>query len=153
MIYSTAYLLSIVVINFGFVHAPIIHGWPPMSLAVGFVFVLRDFAQREIGHRVLWIMLVGAVLSYWMASPAVAAASCAAYLAGETVDWLVFTYSGKPLHQRVVISSLASTPIDSAVFLGLIGYLSAWGVLLMTVSKMLGALLVAEMLRRRKGAA
>ena len=31
-----------------------------MALIVGFVFVVRDFAQREVGHRVLLAMLAGA---------------------------------------------------------------------------------------------
>src|SRR5690606_40392935 len=57
------------IFNVGFVHVPLIHGWPPMSLAVGLVFVLRDFAQREVGHKVLFIMLIGAAISYLMASP------------------------------------------------------------------------------------
>ena len=78
MIYSAAYLASMVLVNVGFAYVPLIHGWPPMSLAVGLVFVLRDFAQREIGHRVILLMLAGAVLSYFMASPAIALASCAA---------------------------------------------------------------------------
>lgn len=153
MKYSIAYLLSVVLINIGFVHVPLIHGWPPMSLAVGLVFVLRDFAQREIGHRVILLMLAGAAISYFMASPEVALASCAAYLAGEIIDWLVFTFAPWPLSQRVLASSLASTPIDSAVFLGLIGFLSWPGVLLMTASKMLGALAAAYLLRRKEVAA
>jgi queuosine precursor transporter len=52
MPYTLLYLASIVLINIGFICVPLIHGWPPMSLAVGLVFVLRDFAQREIGHKV-----------------------------------------------------------------------------------------------------
>jgi queuosine precursor transporter len=153
MKFSIAYLVSVVLINIGFVHVPLIHGWPPMSLAVGLVFVLRDFAQREVGHRVIGLMLIGAALSYVMASPEVAVASCAAYLAGELVDWLVYTFAPWPLSQRVLASSLLGTPIDSAVFLGMLGFLSWPGLLLMTASKMLGALAVAYFLRRQKVAA
>jgi hypothetical protein len=47
---------------------------------VGFVFVLRDFAQREVGHNIWWAMLAGCALSYCMASPFVAIASASAFL-------------------------------------------------------------------------
>lgn len=146
--YSTLYLVSIVLINIGFIYVPLVHGWPPMSLAVGLVFVLRDFAQREIGHKVLLVMLLGAVLSYLMASPMVAVASCTAYLVSELIDWAVYTFSKRPLRQRVLLSSAISTPVDSAVFLGLIGFFSISGVLLMTASKMLAALVVYFWLRQ-----
>lgn len=146
--YAMLYLVSIVLINIGFVHVPLIHGWPPMSLAVGLVFVLRDFAQREIGHKVLLVMLAGAVISFFMASPAVAVASCAAYLVSELVDWAVYTFSKRPLAQRVLLSSALGTPVDSAVFLGLIGFFSVSGVLLMTASKMLAAVAVFFWLRK-----
>ena len=146
--YAMLYLVSIGLINIGFVHMPLIHGWPPMSLAVGLVFVLRDFAQREIGHKVLLVMLAGAVISFFMASPAVAVASCAAYLVSELVDWAVYTFSKRPLAQRVLLSSALGTPVDSAVFLSLIGFFSINGVLLMTASKMLAAVAVFFWLRK-----
>lgn len=137
--YSALYLILMVLVNVGFAYVPLIHGWPPMSLAVGLVFVVRDLAQREIGHRVILLMLAGAALSYFMASPAIAFASCAAYLIGETVDWLAYTFVKRPLHDRVLISSAVGTPLDSAVFLLLIGHFSWFGVAAMAVSKMLGA--------------
>ena len=147
--FSTLYLVSMVLVNVGFAYVPLIHGWPPMSLAVGLVFVLRDFAQREIGHRVILLMLAGAVLSYFMASPAIAFASCAAYLVGESVDWAIYTWSRRELPERVLLSSLVGTPLDSAVFLLLIGFFSWGGVVLMTLSKMLGAVAVFVWLKRR----
>lgn len=146
--FSIYYLAAIVLCNIGFAHVPLINGWPPMSLAVGLIFVLRDFAQNEIGHRVTLLMIVGAVLSYFMASPEIALASCAAYVASELVDWAVYTWSKRPLHQRVLLSSATSTPIDSAVFLMAIGHLSLTGVALMTASKMLGALLASRIVNR-----
>lgn len=147
--YSTLYLIAMVAVNIGFIYVPLFHGWPPMSLAVGLVFVLRDFAQREIGHKVIGLMLIGAVLSYFMASPFVAVASCAAYLVGETVEWLVYTWTKKPFKDRMLISCLFGTPLDSAVFLALIGHFSVVGVVVMTLSKMLGAVVVYAMLRRK----
>lgn len=148
--YSALYLISMVLVNVGFAYVPLFHGWPPMSLAVGLVFVLRDFAQREIGHKVIGLMLVGAVLSYFMASPAIAFASCAAYLAGETLEWVVYTWTKRPFKDRMLLSCLFGTPLDSAVFLALIGFFSVTGVVLMTLSKMLGAVVVYSMLRTKR---
>jgi uncharacterized PurR-regulated membrane protein YhhQ (DUF165 family) len=149
VIFSALYLLVMVAVNIGFAYVPLVHGWPPMSLAVGFVFVLRDFAQREMGHKIIALMLLGAVLSYLMASPAIALASCAAYLVGESVDWALYTWLRRPMHDRVLVSSLLGTPLDSAVFLALIGFFSWTGVALMTASKLLGAIVVYAWMRAR----
>lgn len=151
--YSILYLIAMVAVNVGFIYVPLFHGWPPMSLAVGLVFVLRDFAQREIGHRVIGLMLIGAVLSYFMASPFVAIASCAAYIVGESVEWMVYTWTKKPFKDRLLLSCLFGTPLDSIVFLALIGHFSVTAVVLMTLSKMVGAVAVYSWLGRRQPAA
>lgn len=150
---SFAYLAAIVAINIGFEHSAPLHlpngdMWPPMSLAVGTIFVLRDYSQRELGHRVLLVMLLGAALSYFMASPAIAAASLGAYLASEMTDWLIFTFTGCPLRQRVWVSSLASAPVDSVIFLWLIGATSPVAVIVMTASKWVGIALLMSLQRR-----
>lgn len=152
MLYAVLYALSIVLVNVGFTVVPLVflptgEMWPPMSLAVGLVFVIRDFAQRAIGHRILLVMLVGAILSYFMASPFVALASMTAFAVSETVDWGVYTFARRPLEQRILLSSLLSTPIDSAIFLTMIGHLSVSGVVAMTASKMLGALIVWRIMK------
>lgn len=149
------YVALIVAVNYGFTVVPLVKlpdgtMWPPMSLAVGFIFVVRDFAQREVGHKVLAAMLAGAALSYVMASPYVAIASAAAFLVSELVDWLVYSLTKRPLSQRILYSSLLATPIDSAVFLYGIGHLSTVGVLTMTASKLIGALIVWWLIRRRE---
>ncbi len=151
------YIALIVAVNWGFTVVPLVkmpggEMWPPMSLAVGFIFVVRDFAQREVGHRVLIAMLVGAGLSYVMASPYVAIASAAAFLVSELVDWLVYTFTHRPLAARILYSSLLGTPVDSIVFLWGIGHLTATGVVVMTISKMIGAMIVWWMIRRRETA-
>lgn len=156
--FTILYILLIVAVNYGFTVVPLVElpggtKWPPMSLAVGFVFVLRDFAQREIGHRVLLAMLAGVTLSYFMADPFVAVASAAAFLVSELADWAVYSFTGRPLSQRILLSSVVGTPIDSAVFLGIIGFLSPVGVVAMTASKMLGALIVWWLIRRREAVA
>lgn len=152
------YIVLIVVVNWGFTVVPLVQMpggemWPPMSLVVGFVFVVRDFAQREVGHRVLVAMLIGAALSYVMASPMVAMASATAFLISEFTDWAVFTVTKRPLSQRILISSAIGTPVDSVVFLHMIGHLTVTGVVVMTASKMIGAGFVWWMLRRREAAA
>ena len=156
--FTALYIALIVAVNYAFTVVPLVElpdgtMWPPVALLVGFVFVARDFAQREIGHRVLLAMLVGVVLSYFMADPFVAAASAAAFLVSETVDWAVYSFTKRPFSERVLYSSLLGTPVDSAMFLGLLGILSTTGVLAMTVSKLVGALVVWWLIRRREGAA
>jgi uncharacterized PurR-regulated membrane protein YhhQ (DUF165 family) len=85
-----------------------------------------------------------------MAAPYVAIASAAAFLVSELVDWLVYTVTRRPLSERILYSSLLGTPVDSVVFLWGIGHLSVTGVVAMTVSKMLGALVVWWLIRRRE---
>ena len=151
--WTIAYVALIVLINIGFSVVPLVpvfgEMFPPLSLAVGLIFVARDYAQREIGHKVIIAMLVAGVLSYIMASPLVAVASLAAFLVSEFADWGVYTWIKKPFAERILISSAVSTPLDSAVFLGMIGHFSLTGVILMTVAKMAGALVVWWMIKRR----
>jgi len=152
--YTLGYIALIVLVNWLFSVVPLVdlpggEKWPPVSLVVGFIFVARDFAQREIGHRVILAMLVAGVVSYVMADPFVAMASIAAFLISEFADWAIYSFTGRPFAQRVLISSAVSTPIDSAVFLVMIGHFSIVGVVVMTISKMLGALTVWWLIRRR----
>ena len=124
--------------------------WPPVALIVGFVFVARDFAQREIGHFVLAAMAVGVAISFVMAGPQVAMASAAAFLISEMADWAVYSFTGRPLSQRILFSSILGTPIDTVIFLSLIGFFSVTGAVVMTASKLLGALIVWWLIRRRE---
>ena len=87
--FTALYISLIVAVNYAFSVVPLVElpdgtMWPPVALAVGFIFVVRDFAQREIGHKVLLAMLVGLVISYFMADPFVATASAAAAAAAAT---------------------------------------------------------------------
>ena len=155
MTWTAAYVALIALINYGFTVVPLVpmptgEMWPPMSLAVGFVFVLRDFVQRAIGHKVWLAMLAAIALSWAMAGPKVALASAAAFAVSEAVDWAVYSYTKMTFAQRVLWSSVPASLLDSAVFLWGIGHLSWSGVVAMTVSKMLGALVVWHLLRRRE---
>jgi uncharacterized PurR-regulated membrane protein YhhQ (DUF165 family) len=153
--FTALYVILIVAVNYGFTVVPLValpggEVWPPISLLVGFIFVARDYAQREIGHRVIIAMLAAGVLSYVMASPFIAVASVAAFLISEFADWAVYSFTGRSFSRRVLLSSAVGTPLDSAVFLSLIDQFSVIGVVAMTASKMLGALLVWWMIRRRE---
>ena len=149
------YILLILIINVAFAYTPLIplpggELWPPMSLAVGFVFVIRDYAQRRVGHHVLWAMLFGCALSWFLATPELALASAAAFAVGELADWAVFTFTGKPFSQRILLSSILGTPLDSLVFLALLGLATPLAMITMTASKLFGALIVYFLVRRRE---
>jgi uncharacterized PurR-regulated membrane protein YhhQ (DUF165 family) len=155
MIYAMVYVCCVVLVNLAFSWVPLLtlpggEFWSPVSLVVGFTFVIRDYAQREVGHWVLPAMLAGGLLSGIMADPGVAAASVCAFLAGEFLDWGVYTFTGRPFSRRVLLSSALSTPVDSTVFLAMVGIFSSPGVLMMTAGKMAGAVVVYFLARRRE---
>ena len=149
------YIALVVLVNWAFTVVPLVKlpggtMWPPVALLVGFVFVARDFAQREISHYVLMAMAIGLGLSYFMAGPEVAIGSAAAFLISELADWAVYSFTRRPLSERILYSSIIGTPIDSVVFLGMVGFLSLAGAVAMTTSKLLGALIVWWLIRRRE---
>lgn len=155
MKYAILYICSVVLVNYAFDVVPLLplpggDLWSPVSLVVGFTFVIRDYAQKEIGHMVLPAMLVGGLISWVMASPAVALASMCAFMAGELLDWAVYTFTRRPFSQRVLLSSAIGTPVDSAIFLAMVGLFSLSSVLMMTASKMVGAVAVFYLARRRE---
>ena len=146
------YRAGIVIANLGFTYIPMTplpggEMFAPMSLLVGFIFVWRDMAQQDVGHRVLGAMAIGAALSYLMADPFVAFASVVAFIISELVDWAVYTYTNKPLRDRILYSSAIGTPVDSAVFMLMLGFFSWYGFFVMVVSKMIGALIVWHRLK------
>jgi len=153
--FTALYIALIVAVNYGFTVVPLVElpggvMWPPMSLVVGFVFIVRDFAQREIGHRVLFAMAVGVGLSYFMADPYVALWSAIAFLVSELADWTVYTFTKRPMSERVIYSSVLSAPLDSAVFLIGLGIATPAGIVAMAASKLLGAVGVWWLMRRRE---
>jgi hypothetical protein len=154
--YSTLlYIFTIILVNYAFTTVPIFflpggEAWTPVSLVVGFIFVIRDYAQKAIGHKVLLATLAGGVISWFMADPTIALASICAFLTSELLDWIVYSFTRRPFSQRVLLSSLVGTPVDSAVFMLMIGMFSIPSVVIMTVSKLLGALVVFFMAMRRE---
>ena len=148
MIWPAAYVLSVLAINVAFAR------WPELnwlwSIGVGSIFVTRDFCQRAIGHWVVVPMAIGLVLSYLMASPFVALASASAFAVSESVDWLVFTITRRPLADRVLLSCGLSAPIDSVIFLSIVGALSPAALGAQIASKLVAALVVWGGLRSRR---
>lgn len=151
---SLLYLFFIVAINYAFAYAPMIHigqaAAPSATLLAGFIYVLRDLAQRQCGHKVWIAMLAGCALSYGLASHETAIASALAFLVGESLDWAVFTFTGWPLSRRILLSSSLSAPIDSLIFLSMIGWLSGPGFALMVLVKLLGVVMLWGVWRYRR---
>jgi uncharacterized PurR-regulated membrane protein YhhQ (DUF165 family) len=126
---------------------------PSGVLMVGLGLVLRDIVQRRLGARIgLLAIFAGAVISGFVAPPAIILASTAAFLLSELADFAVYT----PLQRRhfvlaVAASSVLGLVVDSIVFLyfafGSLEFLGgqvlgkAWMVLL--------ALPLMHLLRRR----
>ena len=84
-------------------------------------FPARDVLQRAGGRWIgLAAIVVGAVVSWWVSSPAIAVASGVTFLVAESVDFIIFT----PLQRRsfavaVVVSGLFALTVTSALFLHL----------------------------------
>lgn len=147
------YIAAIVLVNWLFVAvAP----WPTAmgdlylaNLVVGFVFVLRDYGQRQVGHRILLATLVAGVITYFMVDPAIALASITAFALSETTDWAVYSFTRRPLQQRILLSSLVSVPLDTLAFQYLANYLTPAAFTTEVLSKALGVVIVWYLLRLR----
>lgn len=123
--------------------------WHPFTVITGLVLVVRDFAQREIKHWIFGAMLIGLALSTLTAWPVIVVASGVAFLISETADWAVYTFSKRPLSQRIMISSTVSAPIDQLLFIYLASLvvpgIFAWGSIVTgIVSKLVGAYFVSR---------
>lgn len=134
-----AYLLMVIFVNLGFSYLPILNSpfgpVPAMAFFVGAVFVLRDYAQREAGHHVLWAIAIACVISWFLGDPRVVYASVTSFAVSEFLDYAIFTITKKPFHQRVVVSSAIAVPIDSFIFLHMIGFASWGSIIAMSLSK------------------
>lgn len=146
IIATFSYIVFIVLVNWMFgslPHFSLFGGsLSPADVMVGFIYLLRDFAQREIRHYVVIAMVVGSVISYFMASPEIALASVSAFVVGEMIDWAVFTWTKRPLSKRLILSASISAPFDSAVFLGMIARLDWLSFTVMTLGKLFGVFML-----------
>jgi hypothetical protein len=135
----------------------------PMTMVTGMVFVIRDFVQREMGHRVLILMGIAVAWSFFYSWPVIALASGIAFAVSEMVDWLVYTFTKYRLSTRILISSALATPVDTTVFLygadlakqmelGLEpgNSLHPLNWIVFVIGKMVGAVIVSYVIRRRE---
>jgi hypothetical protein len=135
----------------------------PLTIATGMVFVVRDFVQREMGHRVLILMALAIAWSFYYSWPVIALASATAFAISESVDWLLFTFTKYRLSTRILLSSAVAAPVDTTVFLygadlaqSMAGLaepgsqlnLANW--MFFILGKLIGAVVVSWMIRRRE---
>ena len=119
---TLVYVLLIPFINWSFTWAPmweVLPGWAfnPVTIVTGLVLVVRDFAQREVGHYVLIAMAIALALTAVAAGPELALASGGAFAIAELVDWALFTFTKYRLSTRVLLSSAIAAPLDTTIFL------------------------------------
>lgn len=149
------YIVSIVLVNWLFVAvAP----WPTVlgdlylaNIVVGFVFVLRDYGQRQVGHKILLATLVAGIITYFMVDPAIALASITAFILSEMTDWAIYSFTKRPLQQRILLSSLVAVPLDTLAFQYLANYLTPAAFTTEVLSKALGVFIVWYLLKLRSG--
>lgn len=135
----------------------------PMTMVTGMVFVVRDFVQREMGHKVLILMAIAVAWSFFYSWPVIALASGVAFAISEMVDWLVYTFTKYRLSTRILISSALASPVDTTVFLygadiaqqmqlgaepGSMLHPLNW--IVFVIGKMVGAVIVSYVIRRRE---
>ena len=147
------YVASIVLVNWMFTAiAPWATPLGDLYLAnivVGFVFVLRDYAQREVGHYVLGFTALAGAITYVMVDPAIAVASVTAFMLSEMADWAIYSFTRRPIHERILISSIVAVPLDTLVFQHMAGYLTPAAFTTEVLSKAIGVLIVWYRLRAR----
>ncbi|CAK7284807.1 membrane hypothetical protein [Streptomyces misionensis JCM 4497] len=147
---------NLAVTHFGAVPVGFGYAAPAGVYMVGLALVLRDLARESAGRgAVLAAIAVGTILSYFLADPALAGASAAAFAVAETMDFVVY----EPLRKRgLLIAMLASNAVgllaDSLLFLklafGSFEYLP--GQILGKAWMTFAAIAVLALLRRRKQA-
>jgi uncharacterized PurR-regulated membrane protein YhhQ (DUF165 family) len=149
------YVIAIVLVNWTFI---VLAPWAtPLgdlyiaNLIVGAVFVLRDYAQREVGHKILLATAIAGVITYFMVDKAIAVASITAFILSEMADWAIYSFTKKPLQQRILVSSLISVPLDTLAFQYLAQYLSPASFATEVISKAVGVAIVWYLLRLRIG--
>jgi len=130
--FGISYCLSILFANLVVSYYGIINAFgltfPAGAIFIGLTFSLRDFVQREFGHKVWYFMIASAIITtitgvalshlpipLWK----VALASSVAFIISEGIDWLVFTLISKSMVFRICVSNLFSVPIDSILFVGI----------------------------------
>lgn len=94
------------------------------TYAAGFALLSRDFVHTYLGVRgVLFGIAVGVILSWFLATPALAMASAVAFLVAELADMLVFLWiRPRGFVRAALISNCVSAPVDTVLFLWIAGF-------------------------------
>ncbi len=142
LIATSSYIGCVVLLNTLFVYLPGVaafgQSFSPADMLVGVIYLVRDFAQREIRHYVIIAMIVGGAISYLLADRTIALASVAGFFVGEGIDWAIYTYTKRPLSKRLMLSAVISSPFDSLAFLIVANRLHWLPYLMMTLGKLTG---------------
>jgi len=156
---TLVYVALIPFINWSFTWAPlweVLPGWAfnPVTIVTGLVLVVRDFAQREVGHYVLIAMAIALALTAIAAGPELALASGGAFAIAELVDWALFTFTKYKLSTRVLLSSAIAAPLDTTIFLygaEIIrdDMLTGPNITMSIIGKMVGAIVIWWIIRRK----
>ena len=157
--WTASYVVSIILVNWLFAPGQLVPGvtvWGTAygdlylaNFVVGAVFVLRDYAQREIGHSILVATAAAGLITFFMVDQAIALASISAFVLSELADWAVYSFTRRPLYQRILWSSLIAVPLDTLAFQYLAGYLTPAAFMTEVASKAVGVLIVWALLRAR----
>ena len=157
--WSLVYVALIPFVNWSFSWAPNWQlpfapefGFNPVTVVTGLILVVRDFAQREMQHRILIAMVIGVGWSFYYASPSIAMASATAFAVAELLDWALFTFTRYRLSTRIMLSSLFAAPLDTTVFLWGAGFLTLPNWVMSVFGKLAGAAVVSWLVRKREQA-
>ena len=116
--------------------------FPAGAVMIGLTFSFRDILQQRHGKWGCWVWMFAALIITFFFNKNIAFASMSAFLISEFVDWSIFTYSKRPFNQRIMLSNLVGTPIDSVVFVVLafgFNWQAIWG---QTIIKFVSSLVV-----------
>lgn len=119
------------------------------TYAAGFALLARDFVQRYAG--VWWTLAgiaVGIVLSWFLASPALAVASAVAFAVAELADLAVYSaIRPRGFVIAALVSGIVAAPIDTVLFLWIAGFPLTWETLIgQLVGKIIWATIVPLLL-------
>jgi len=140
-------LANWLVIQFGIIKLGFLI-FPAGAVAIGLTFSARDFVQRKYGKWGAWIWMLVATVITVIFNRKIALASGTAFLVAEAVDWLIYTISKRSFSQRIVLSNLLGTPLDSLIFVTLaFGFVwpAIWG---QTIIKFISSILVIPFIRK-----
>lgn len=124
-----AYLASILVANwltahYGFVEVGFGLAASAGTYVAGLAFVARDAVQDTAGRlAVVGVLIVGAGMSWWLSTPALAVASAVAFGLSEFADMAVYTPLRRHGYVRAAVASnLVGSIVDTLLFLSLAGF-------------------------------